>query len=132
MPYVALITVIALLQFFYFGFRVAGSRTKYGVAAPATSGHEMFERRFRVQMNTLEQLVFFLPVLWIYASFVSPWWAAGFGAIFIIGRAIYSITYVRDPKSRAVGFALTAVPTLIMCVWIIVWVVRAIATGAAR
>lgn len=129
MPYVALITVLALAQFFWFGWQVARARTKYGVHAPAMSGHEVFDRRFRVQMNTLEQLMMFLPTLWIFASFVSPSWAAGFGAVFVIGRGIYSMSYVREPKSRAVGFALTALPIFTMLIWIAVWAVRALATG---
>jgi glutathione S-transferase len=131
MPYVAIVTAVALLQFFMLGFSVGRARAKYGVPAPASSGNEIFERHFRVHMNTLEQLLMFLPALWIYAHFISPLWAAGFGVVFIVGRAIYAITYVRDPKSRALGFALTALPTLIMLIWIIVWAIGAIAKGAA-
>jgi len=100
MHYVAIVTVVALLQFFWFGWQVGVARGKYGIAAPATSGNEMFERVFRVHMNTLEQLVVFLPALWIFASFVSSLWAAILGAIFIVGRAIYAVTYVKDPKKR--------------------------------
>jgi len=130
MPYVAIVTVLALLEFFYFGFLVGRAREKHGVPAPAMSGHELFDRTFRVQMNTLEQLVVFLPTLWIFARFISPVWGAGFGVVFIIGRAIYAATYVRDPKSRSLGFALTALPSLIMMVWIVIWAIRAIANGA--
>jgi glutathione S-transferase len=129
MPYVALVTVVALLQVLWFGWQVGRARTQYGVRAPAMSGHEVFDRRVRVQMNTQEQLVLFLPTLWIFARFVSPIWAAGFGVVFVVGRAIYAITYVRDPKSRALGFALTALPTLTMMVWILVWAIGAIAKG---
>lgn len=117
---VVIVTVAALLQFLWFGAQVARARGKYGIAAPATSGHEVFERRFRVQMNTQEQLVLFLPVLWMYASFVSAHWAAAFGAVFIVGRAIYSMSYVRDPRTRSVGFMLTSLPTLAMMAWVLI------------
>ena len=132
MPYVALVTVLALLEFQWFGLMVARARTQFGIKAPATTGNEVFERYFRVQMNTLEQLVMFLPSLWIFAHFVSPIWAAALGAVFVIGRAIYAASYIRDPKTRSLGFALTALPTLLMLLGIVVWAVRAIIVlGAA-
>jgi hypothetical protein len=131
MPFVAIVTVLALLQFFWLGLLVGRARTRYGIAAPATSGNEVFERHFRVHMNTLEQLVLFLPALWVFASYISPLWAAALGVVFILGRAIYATSYVRDPKSRALGFALTALPTLAMSAGIVIWAVRAIVMGAA-
>ena len=131
MPFVALVTVLALLQFFWLSFQVATARTKYGVSAPATTGNETFERHFRVQMNTLEQLVLFLPSLWIFAHFVSPLWAAALGVVFVIGRAVYATSYVRNPKSRSLGFGLTAFPTVAMLIGIAIWAVRAILLGAA-
>ena len=126
MHYVAIVTVVALLQFFWFGWQVGVARGKYNIAAPATSGNEMFERVFRVHMNTLEQLVVFLPALWIFASFISPLWASILGAVFIVGRAIYSITYVQDPKKRSAGFALTALPELALLIGILIWAVMAV------
>jgi glutathione S-transferase len=131
MPYVAIVTVLALLQFFWFGWQVGVARTKYNIAAPAVTGNEVFERVFRVQMNTLEQLVVFLPALWIFASFISPLWAAGLGAIFIIGRAIYARTYVKDPKGRSAGFALTALPNLALLIGILIWAVMALVKAPA-
>jgi glutathione S-transferase len=131
MPYVAIVTVLALLQFFWFGWQVGVARTKYNIAAPAVTGNEVFERVFRVQMNTLEQLVVFLPALWIFASFISPLWAAGLGAIFIIGRAIYARTYVKDPKGRSAGFALTALPNLALLIGILIWGVMALVKAPA-
>ncbi|MDY6946828.1 MAG: MAPEG family protein [Pseudomonadota bacterium] len=126
MPFVALVTVLALVQFFWLGLQVARARARYGVAAPATTGNELFERHFRVQMNTQEQLLMFLPALWIFATYISPLWAAALGAVFILGRAIYAISYVREPKSRSLGFGLTALPTFAMLIGIGVWAVRAL------
>lgn len=126
MPYVVLVTLVALGQFLFLGIRVGRARDKYGIAAPATSGHEMFERHFRVQMNTLEQLVVFLPSMWIFATYVSSIWATAAGVIFVIGRGIYARTYVRDPKSRSLGFLLTVLPTFALLIGILVWAIRAI------
>ena len=91
----------------------------------------MFERHFRVQMNTQEQLLVFLPALWIFASFISPLWAAVLGAVFIVGRAMYASTYVRDPKSRSIGFALTAIPNLLLLLGILIWAVWALVKSPA-
>ena len=131
MPFVAIVTVVALLQFLWLGLQVGFARTRYGVAAPATTGNEIFERHFRVHMNTQELLVMFLPALWIFAAYISPLWAAALGVVFILGRAIYAMSYVRDPRSRSLGFGLSAFPILIMLIGIGVWAIRAILKGAA-
>lgn len=131
MPFVALVTMLALMQYFWLALQVARARTRYGVAAPATTGNELFERHFRVHMNTQEQLLMFLPSLWIFGYYISPLWAAALGVVFVIGRAIYATSYVRDPKSRSLGFGLTAFPIFAMMIGIVVWAVRAILLGAA-
>ena len=123
MPYVAIVTVLALLQFFWFGWQVGVARGKYNISAPAVSGNEMFERVFRVHMNTLEQLIVFLPSLWIFAIYISPIWAAAIGAVFIIGRAVYARSYVKDPKGRSPGFAMSAIPQLLLLLGILIWAV---------
>ena len=124
--YLILITVVALLQFLYFGIQVGRARGRYSIPAPATSGHPEFERYYRVQANTLEQLVLFVPVLWMFGSYVSPIWAVPFGVVFVIGRAIYARSYVRDPKSRGLGFGLTVLPSLAMMLTLVVWVIHAL------
>ena len=126
MPYVAIVTVLALLEYQFFGIMVGRARGRYGIAAPATTGHEVFERHFRVHMNTLEQLALFLPALWIFGYYVSEVWAAGLGTVWIVGRAIYCMLYVKEPKSRTLGFALTALPMLAMLLGILIWAVRAL------
>lgn len=114
MAWLLIVMVIALLQFYGFGIAVARARARFGVAAPATTGHPVFERYFRVQMNTLEQLVAFLPAIWLFAQFYDPRWAAALGVVYLTGRQIYFMSYVKDPKSRSLGFAMTSLPTLIM------------------
>jgi uncharacterized MAPEG superfamily protein len=130
MPYLALITALALLQFLYFGIQVGRARGRYGVAAPATTGNEHFERHFRVQMNTLELLVMFLPALWLFGSYVSAIWGAALGAVFIIGRGVYAMTYVSDPKKRSLGFALSMLPTLALIIGVMIWAIRAMLVTA--
>jgi glutathione S-transferase len=114
MAWVAVTIIVALLQYLAFGFMVGGARVKYGVAAPAISGNEVFERYFRVQQNTLEQLVAFVPGIWLFGVYISPLWAAALGAVFIVGRAIYAAGYIRDPKARGAGFGLTFLPNVIL------------------
>ena len=84
----AIVTMLALLEYMFFAFQVGTSRAKYGVTAPATSGHPEWDRMFRVQQNTLEQLIVFLPALWTFSYFVSPMIGAGIGAVFLVGRPI--------------------------------------------
>jgi uncharacterized membrane protein YecN with MAPEG domain len=116
MAYVDIVTALAVLQFVVFGFRVGGARTRYGVKAPATTGHEVFERHFRVEQNTLEQLIVFLPGLYLFCRYFSPPWGAALGVVYLIGREVYAYSYVRDPAKRGAGFGLTFLPTIILVV----------------
>ncbi|HLN48108.1 MAG TPA: MAPEG family protein [Steroidobacteraceae bacterium] len=114
MAYVDIVTALALLQFMVFGFKVGGARGKYGVKAPATAGNEIFERHFRVQQNTLEQLIAFIPGLYLYSHYFNPLWGAGLGVVYLIGRELYSASYVKDPAKRGPGFGLTFLPTVVL------------------
>ncbi len=104
MELVAIVTALALFEYLFFSFRVGMGRGKYGVDAPAVTGHPEWERLFRVQQNTLEQLIVFLPSLWLCATFVNEGVAAGLGGVFLIGRLLYAAAYVKDPSSRTAGF----------------------------
>jgi len=112
LPLTSLITLAAIILFFTMGLRVAKARGTYGVPAPATSGDPIFERHFRVQMNTLEWLAMFLPALWLGAIWYSDGVAAGLGLVWIIGRIIYMLAYVADPKTRSLGFVVQMLATL--------------------
>jgi uncharacterized membrane protein YecN with MAPEG domain len=112
--YIELVTVLALLQFLYFGILVSRARTRYGVKAPAVSGDATFERYYRVQVNTLELLVIFLPAMWMANSHIAPLWIAALGAVYLIGRFLYLGGYVQAPEKRSLGFGLSALPILIL------------------
>jgi len=110
MAWVHLVTLLALLEYLGFGVLVGRARGLYGIKAPATSGHEIFERYFRVQMNTLELLIVFVPALWMACSYWSAPWMAAVGALYLLGRLLYLRAYVAAPRSRSLGFALSVVP----------------------
>ena len=103
----ALTTLIALLFYLFVTVNVARAHAKYKVEVPAMTGDPDFERVYRVQMNTLEQLAFFLPSLWLFAIFVSPAWASLFGAIWIVGRILYAIGYYEAAEKRSAGFLIS-------------------------
>jgi glutathione S-transferase len=125
MAYVQLIIVLALIEFVLFGYAVGGARTRYQVPAPATSGHEVFERYFRAHMNTLEQLVVFLPSIWLFAHYINAWIAVALGALFIIGRALYFRGYVQSAQTRHAGFMISAIPNVTLLVGALIGVIRA-------
>ena len=114
MAYVDIVTALAILQFILFGFRVGSARGKYGIKAPAITGNETFERFFRVQQNTLEQLLALLPGLYLFSRYFNPLVAAGLGVVYLIGREIYAVTYVKDPAKRSLGFGLSFLPTVVL------------------
>jgi glutathione S-transferase len=107
-PWPALITIAALLVYLASFVLAAFMRRKHHVRAPSTDGPEEFNRAFRIQANTLEQLVPFLASLWLFAIYVSPHGAALLGAIWVAGRILYIVTYFRDPANRGAGFVIAA------------------------
>ena len=112
-PYVALVTLLALLLYIWMMMRVGAARAKYGVEAPAITGNEDFERVFRVHANTLENLVIFLPSLWLFAIYLNQdLIASGLGAVWIVGRVLYMLGYSKAAKSRSAGFGISALAVL--------------------
>jgi uncharacterized membrane protein YecN with MAPEG domain len=122
----ALVTLLALVFYFFMGLGVAGARAKYKIAAPAMTGDPIFERHVRVQMNTLEWLPIFLPSLWLFAAYWGDRAAAGVGAAWIVGRILYRIGYVRDPKQRGMGFAIQASAALALLIGALIGVVQSL------
>jgi uncharacterized MAPEG superfamily protein len=102
----ALVTLATLALLFACAWYVGYARGRYKVSAPATTGPAEFERAFRVQMNTLENTVLFLPALWLAAIYFSPRIAAAVGALWLAARIWYAFAYARDPKSRGTPFVI--------------------------
>jgi glutathione S-transferase len=107
LPLTALVTLLICFLMLATGVNVARARGLYKIKAPAVTGHEMFERAYRIQMNTLESAVLFLPALWLYAGFIGDRGAAVMGAIWLVARIWYAITYQSDPSKRGPGFGLS-------------------------
>ena len=123
---VFLVMLIALVEYFGFAAAVGRARHRFGVKAPSTSGNPDFERYYRVQMNTLEVLIIFIPALWSFAILIDPMWAALLGAVFIVGRLIFFVGYVKAAEKRSLGFALSSVPILALLIGGLFGAIRAL------
>lgn len=100
----ALVILLTVVLLFVTTVLTGRARGKYQIKAPATSGHPVFERAYRIQMNTLEQTLMFLPTLWLAARYGNPTWAGILGLVWLIGRAWYVAAYLRDPAKRGPAF----------------------------
>lgn len=129
----AIVTILALLFYFWTGINVARMRGKHGIHAPAMTGNPEFECAVRVQMNTLEWLVIFLPLLWLATMYFSPamsilwlsWLPPIFGIIWIIGRFMYMQGYMQAPSKRSVGFGVAGVAAIGLLIMSIIGIVMA-------
>ncbi|MEY3667371.1 MAG: hypothetical protein RL572_911 [Pseudomonadota bacterium] len=116
MEFVAIVIVLALLQYFVFGLLVGRARSKFDVHAPAVTGHPVFERYYRVHQNTLELMIMFIPAIVLFGYWVRPDLGAGIGFVYVIGRVIYLRAYISDPARRGLGFGLSILPILVLLV----------------
>ena len=123
----AAVTVLTVFLGLYTMMLVGRMRSRHAVQAPAMTGAPEFERAFRVQMNTLEQVVLFLPVLWLATVYpvVSGYLAPGLGLVWIIGRVFYASGYMADAAKRSSGFLIAGVALLGLLVLSIVGIVHA-------
>ncbi len=115
-PLTTLAVILALLVYFGLAAVVGQARAKYNCPAPASGGHPEFDKRYRVQMNTLEQLALFLPAVWLAAPVLGDMITAGLAAVWSLGRIVYARSYYADPASRSAGFMMTLLPTLVLII----------------
>jgi len=116
MEWIALVTLLVAAEYFFLAVMVGKARSVSGIGAPKIIGDESFERVFRVQQNTLEQLIIFFPSLWIFGYYVEPRIGAALGVLFLIGRIMYARGYVQHPDKRGPGFILGSLATLALII----------------
>ncbi|MDY6936245.1 MAG: MAPEG family protein [Cyanobacteriota bacterium] len=122
-PWTSLVTVTALIVYFVVTVNVGRARMKYQVMPPQMSGNPDFERVVRVQQNTLEQLILFLPALWLFTLFANPIWGAGIGAVWVVGRIVFAWGYYQAAEKRMAGFAMSTLATLALLLGTLVGIV---------
>jgi glutathione S-transferase len=127
--YTALVTLLAVFVYFWTGLSVAKARQKFGVVVPATSGHTDFERVFRVQQNTLEWMPIFLPLLWLFALYISDWGAAVLGLIWIAGRLMYIRGYSAAAEQRHHGFFVQGIASGVLLIGALIGIVLHLVHG---
>ena len=115
MELVTLVAMLAVTEYVLFTIATARARGRSGLEAPAVSGNEEFERYFRVQQNTVELLVAFLPALYATGYFVDDVLAAAVGLVFVVGRGIYFVEYTRDPASHRPGVMISFAAIYVLC-----------------
>ena len=105
----ALATLLAVMVLFYTFGQAGRLRAKHKILAPAMTGHPHFERAIRVQVNTVEQFVIFLPLLWLATTYfrIIGWLPAALGFLWVAGRIIYSMGDMSAPEKRGPGMGLT-------------------------
>ena len=79
-------------------------------------GHPEVERALRVQGNTVEQVVIFLPLLWVATLYFHGWIPAALGLFWCIGRVLYALGYMKEANKRGPGFAIAALASLALLV----------------
>jgi uncharacterized MAPEG superfamily protein len=114
MELVSFVIALALIECFVFGAMVGRARGRFGVAAPAMTGHPDFERINRVHQNSLEQLVLFVPAVWIFATTVDARVAAALGLVFVVGRLVYARGYIQEASKRSTGTAISGLAQLVL------------------
>ena len=126
MVWVSVVILLALLQYMVVGSLVGVARGRYHVAAPAVTGHPMFERWFRVHQNSLEMLIAFVPAMWLFGWWVSQAWATAIGLVYVAARILYTVQYLKDPKTREIGAGLSFLAIFVLIVGCLI---KAVAIG---
>ena len=129
--YVAIVTLLALIVYFWMSIEVGRTRGKTGIGAPAMTGDPLLERTVRAHVNTLEWLPIFLPSLWLFALYWDQKVAAGVGLVWIIGRIVYFRGYVAQASKRSPGFFIQLLACAVLLLGALGRIVWLLVTSAA-
>lgn len=113
-PLTGLVTLLTLIVYFWMAFKVGKARGTFGIPAPRMDGPDDFLRVLRVQGNTAENLLIFLPSLWLFALTIGDLWAALVGVIYPIGRVVYARGYYAEALKRSTGFTIGLAATVVL------------------
>lgn len=125
----AIVVLLTVLLQFGTVWAAGHAREKYGVKAPAIAGHPAFERAWRVQMNTLESTLIFLPTLWLAVQYGYPLWAGVAGLVWVAGRVWYAVAYLQDAAKRGPGFMVSTIAWGVTLVLGVIGLGRALLIG---
>ncbi|NET44906.1 MAPEG family protein [Okeania sp. SIO2B3] len=112
----SLITVVSLFMYFVVTINVGRARSKYNIIPPQMTGDPNFERVLRVQQNTVEQIILFLPSLWLFSLSISPLWGAGIGTVWVVGRILFAWGYYQAAEKRALGFGISSLAIIALLI----------------
>jgi uncharacterized membrane protein YecN with MAPEG domain len=126
MELVYLTIMLALVEYIVMAALVGRARAKYGIHAPAMTGHPAFERANRVHVNTLENLIIFIPAVWVFGAYMSALWAAILGALFVVARALYAIGYLQAAEKRSIGAGITGIVNIVLVLGGLIGLARAL------
>lgn len=112
MKYSAWITIASLLMYIWTFAKAGKARGIYKVSAPYSDGPPEFLVAQRVQANTVEQIIIFIPLLWLTCLFMNDRLAALLGAIWVVGRVIYALGYYKAPEKRSLGFGISSLAAI--------------------
>ena len=122
--YVAVVTILIIMQYMFFTARAGAARGRDTVVAPAMTGDQGFERRVRVQLNTLEQMAVTIPAMWLCTYFFRADVAAVLGLVYIVARFAYSAGYISSPEKRVPGMIATMLSNVVLLLCALFGIIR--------
>ncbi len=110
------VTVLVALFLLVTVINVGKVRQRHKIAPPATTGNPELERAIRVQANSVEQVVIFLPLLWVAtlfpAAMILAYLAPALGVVWLVGRVLYLRGYMEAANKRSRGFTISLAATM--------------------